>query len=96
MNPDGDFTPNGINLWYYAEPTFANVSSNFAYSNEEKPILVGTDFKWDSGNNFQRFRKHAQFTCRFSTQAEPIQSIVMPAVMEVSPIGQYHSNEMPN
>ena len=67
MNPDGDFTPNGINLWYYTEPTFSNVSSTFAYSNEEKPMLIGTDFKWDSGNDYNRFRKYATFTCRFST-----------------------------
>lgn len=97
MNPDGDFTPNGINLWYYTEPTFANASATFAYSNEEKPILIATDFKWGQGaNTFARFRKHAQITCRFSTQTEQVTSVVVPAIMEVSPIGAYHGSEAPN
>jgi hypothetical protein len=67
MNPDGDFTQNGINLWYYTEPIFGNLSASFAYSNEEKPILMDTDFKWGDGNDFNKFRKHATFTCRFSS-----------------------------
>jgi len=96
MSPDGDFSNNGIKLWYYTELSFSNTSSLFAYSNEEKPIMIATDFKWNSGNDFSRFRKHAHFTCRFSTQAEPIKSVVVPAVMEVSPVGAYHTNELPN
>lgn len=58
MNPDGDYTPNGINLYYFTELSFANVSTSFAYANEEKPILISTDFKWDK-NDFTIFRKYA-------------------------------------
>jgi len=96
MNPDGDFAPNGIQLWYYSEPTFSSFSSSFAYANEEKPILIGTDFKWENGNDFSTFRKHATLTCRFSTQSEPVKSLVVPAIMEVSPVGAYHTEQLPN
>lgn len=51
QNPDGDYTKNSIDLWYYKDPVFsAGISNSFAYSNEEKPILIETDFFWSDGD----------------------------------------------
>jgi len=47
MSPDGDFTKNEIDLWYYSDPEFKNITtSNFAYANEDKPIIISADFHW--------------------------------------------------
>ena len=66
MNPDGDFTANEIDLWYYKDPKILNVSSEFAYSNEQKSLLFKTDFSWNEGNNYEMFKKFGNFTCRFT------------------------------
>jgi hypothetical protein len=46
MNPDGEYDPNDIFLYYYAEPDVKKQSAEFAYVNEEKVILFDVDFKW--------------------------------------------------
>jgi hypothetical protein len=92
-NPDGYFSPNNVNLFYYTDLIFSNYSSQFAYSNEEKPIIIGTDFSWGRGNDFKVFRKFATLTCKFSSSS---QETVVKAVMETSPIGSYNDNQYPN
>jgi len=52
MDMDGEFVNNQIKLYYFIEFTFKNISAQFAYSNEEKPIMIETDFHWDSGNDY--------------------------------------------
>jgi len=86
-NPDGDFTANGIDLRYYKDPVFNGLSSQFAYSNEEKPVLIDTDFSWGAGNDLESFRKFATFTCRFTSTSDATKQIVTPAIMEAKPIG---------
>ena len=54
MDPSGDFSKNDIDLWYYKDPGFKNISSQFAYANEDKPIMIPTNFFWGEGNNFER------------------------------------------
>lgn len=66
MNPDGDFTANEIDLWYYKDPHISNVSAEFAYSNEQKPLLFKADFSWGNGNNYEMIKKYGNFTCRFT------------------------------
>lgn len=39
MNPDGEFDPNDVFIYYYAEPVVKKQSAEFAYVNEEKVIL---------------------------------------------------------
>lgn len=87
MNPDGDFIPNDISLWFYKDPVFDTISSQFAYSNEEKPIQVITNFFWGAGNNYDSFARHAVFTCRFTSQNDPSKTAVTDAIMETSVIG---------
>lgn len=93
MNPDGDFTANEIDLWYYKDPKISNISSEFAYSNEQKPILFKIDFSWSDGNNYEMFKKFGNFTCRF-TGSSNVE--VVPAIMEVSPIGQFKKDKLPD
>jgi len=95
MNPDGEYTPNVIHLQYYEDLIFSKVSTQFAYANEEKPIIIKTDFNWDHGNNFKEFRQFATFTCRFSN-ADLSAQVVVPAIMESSPIGAYNATAMPD
>jgi hypothetical protein len=87
MNTDGDFSKNNIDLYYYKDPEFKTVSSQFAYSNEEKPVIIDTDFFWKDSNNYESFRERGKFTCRFTSTNDPLKVVVTPAVMETKPIG---------
>jgi hypothetical protein len=97
MNPDGDFTPNTIKMWYYMDLVFSNVSTQFAYANEEKPLIIKTEFNWGKGNDYQRFIEHATLTCRFtSSNSDAPAQVTVPAYMEQSPIGSYKKNQLPD
>ena len=96
MNPDGDFTKNDIDLWYYKDPNFESINTYFAYANEEKPLMIKTDFYWGEGNDFQTFRKYSNFTCKFTSENDPSKTFTTYAIMETSPIGQYNKNLLPD
>jgi len=96
MNPDEDFTKNNIDIYYYKNPQFKTASSQFAYSNEEKPVIIDTDFFWGQGNNVELFRRYATFTCRFTSVNDPTKRIVTPAIMESKPIGGYRKDKKPD
>ena len=98
MDMDGEFSNTNIKLYYYNEFQYKNISSNFAYANEEKPLILATDFNWGTGGNeYSRFKKLSNFACRFnSTTTEPATSVVMPAYMEASPIGGYLPQQLPS
>ena len=70
MDPDGGFTKNEIALRYYKDPAFKNISSQFAYANEDKPLLIGTEFFWESGNNFEEISKYGDLKCRFTSTSD--------------------------
>ena len=89
MDPDGDFTPNSIDLYYYEEPTVSEVSSAFAFADEEKVIVMAADFNWGAGNQLDVFRKHANVTCRFTSENDYSIQKITPAIIEMSPIGQF-------
>lgn len=86
MNPDGDYDPNQVDVWYYKDPAVSWASSGFAYLNEHKPLLLRTDFSWNEGNNPETFRKYSNITCRFIGDTVS-QKVVSRAVMETNPIG---------
>jgi hypothetical protein len=96
MNPDGDFTKNDIDLWYYKDPNFESINTYFAYANEEKPLMIKTDFYWGEGNDFQTFRKYSNFTCKFTSENDASKTFTTYAIMETSPIGQYNKNLLPD
>jgi len=74
---------NNIDLWYYKDPTFKEINSAFAYTNEMKPMIMQTNFYWNEENDFKIFRKWSNFTCKFTGETSG-KSIVTFAVMEVS------------
>lgn len=86
MNPDGEFDPNDIFIYYYAEPVIKKQSAEFAYSNEEKVLLFDVDFKWGQ-NHPDIFRDYANFTCRFISGKNASYIKYTDAFMETSPIG---------
>ena len=96
MDPDGDYMKNDIALWFYKDPVFSNVSSSFAYANENKPLLFNTQFFWNEGNTVEHFRKHSDFKCRFTSTSDPSKVIVTDAIMETNPIGQYKHDAKPD
>ena len=93
MNPDQDFEPNDIDIWYYKDPIFQGISSQFAYINEHKPLILHTDFSWNEGNNAELFRKYSNITCRFTSEKTGHQ-VVTYAVMETNPIGAFNKGKL--
>jgi hypothetical protein len=76
MNPDGDYTPNNIDLHYYKEPVCGLPSSSFAFANEEKPIIIKTQFHFEDGSNdLAIFKKYGNLTCRFTSEDESRQVV---------------------
>jgi hypothetical protein len=96
MNPDGDFSKNNIDIYYYRDPSFKTTSTQFAFSNEEKPVIIETEFYWGNGNNYELFRERAKLSCRFTSTSDATKVIVTPAVMETRPIGAFQSTDKPN
>jgi len=48
-----------LDLWYYKEPNFQNISSTQVYINEEKELAVKTDFFWGyEGNHYDAVSKY--------------------------------------
>lgn len=95
MNPDGDYDTNEIDIWYYKDPVFNKISSQFAYLNENKPLILSTDFSWNEGNNPETFRKYSNITCKFTSEKTG-QHVVTRAVMETNPIGAYLKSKLPD
>jgi hypothetical protein len=95
MDPEGAFTPNDIDLYYYKEPLITNLSATWAFANEEKPLIFDAEFYWGNGNNYKIFARYANFTCRF-TDADGTTTITNDALFETSPIGQFKKNSLPN
>ena len=87
MDPAGDYAPNNINLFYYEEPKVSKMDSEFAYADEEKLVTITADFNWGVSNDLKTFKKHANFTCRFTSENDESVQVVTRAIFEASPIG---------
>lgn len=59
-----DFTESSVEIYYYEEPAYHDLSIDESPANIENQIFIGTDFK---GNPIDRLRKYANFTCRFKS-----------------------------
>jgi hypothetical protein len=79
------YTENNIEIWYYDDPTYIELSSSGSAANQEKPLFVKTDFKWDT-NDVDKFRKHGNFTCRFKS-LDGQRVAYTKARMEIYPLG---------
>jgi hypothetical protein len=94
MDPEGAYTPNDIDLYYYKEPEVSNLSAQYAFSNEEKPLIFTANFFWGTGNNYKIFKMWANLTCKFSDDNSF--QVVTEALFETSPIGQFKKDNLPN
>jgi len=45
-NPDGEYDPNDIYIYYYKELAVQKQSAEFSYINEDKMIIFNVDFGW--------------------------------------------------
>ena len=57
-----DFTDNDVQIFYYEDPSFGELSTNESPANLETQIYLTTDFK---KNPIDRLKKYANITCRF-------------------------------
>lgn len=85
-----------LDLWYYKDPDFLNISTSYAYMNEEKPVVIATDFFWDEGNDYVAFRKYANITCRWTSENQPYKVKTTYAMMESIPLGSYQDDTYPS
>lgn len=42
---EDDFTENNVEIYYYQEPDFKNISTDESPANQENDIVIETDFK---------------------------------------------------
>ena len=87
------FTENGIEIWYYETPDVISLNTNGAPINQQKSILVQTDFKWKS-NDFDKLKKYGNFSCRFSSR-DGKRVAYTKARMEVYPYGNPDDQALP-
>lgn len=96
MDPDGGYTPNNIDLHYYEEPTVDTSGGLFAFADEEKVLVMPTNFNWGESNKLDVFRKYGNLTCRFTGIDDPSHQVVTPAILEATPIGQFEQGNEPD
>ena len=84
-----------IDVWYYKDLDFYNISTGYAYLNEEKPIVINTEFFWDEENDYYSFRKYANFSCRWTSDNSGLYKNT-PAMMESIPVGSYIDEAYPS
>jgi len=95
-NPDGEYDPNDIYIYYYKEPTVQKQSAEFSYINEDKMIIFNVDFGWGTENKHDVFRDNANLTCRFSSSKNGSGIIYTDAFMETSPMGSMKLKSYPD
>ena len=96
-NPDGEYDPNDIYIYYYKEPAVQKQSAEFAYINEDKMLIFSVDFAWgERGNHYDFFRDNANLTCRFSAAKNGSLILYADAFMETSPIGLMKTSAHPD
>lgn len=79
------FTENNIEVWYYEQPEYGNLNINGTPANQEKPIFIKTNFKWDK-NDPKKFGQYGNFSCRFSS-LDGKRVVYTKARMENYPLG---------
>ena len=62
---ENDFTENNVEIFYYQDPDFKNLSRDESPANQENDIIIDTDFKQ---NPQERLDKYGNFTCRFKSE----------------------------
>jgi len=62
------YTDNNIEVFYYDEPEFKQLSTGGVPANGQDPILIETDFHLDK-NSQKILDEYANYTCRFHSRA---------------------------
>jgi hypothetical protein len=88
------YTDNQIEIWYYDDPIYSELSSYGSPANMEKPIFATTDFKWPN-NDYEKFKKYGNFTCRFASK-DGKKVVYTKARMEIYPLNNAEPNAKPN
>ncbi len=60
-----DFTDNNVQIYYYEEPDYKELSIDESPANVRSELFIKTDFK---KNPTERLRKYSNFTCRFRSE----------------------------
>lgn len=87
------FTDNGLQIWYYETPEVINLNINGAPINQQKHVLIKTDFKWAT-NDVSKIKQYGNFTCRFSSK-DGKRVAYTKARMETYPIGSLDESLKP-
>ena len=84
---ENNFTENEIEVYYIYDPDYKSINRNSVPANLQVPLIIETDFHWNN-NDKETFRKHANFTCRFTVGDK--QSVTH-GRMETLPIGSSYA-----
>lgn len=87
------FTENNIEIWYFEQPDFKDMSMTGTESNREKPLFIKTDYKWHV-NDIDKFNKYGNFTCRFQSM-DGKKVVVTQGRMEIYPLGAHTEEDLP-
>lgn len=79
------FTENGLEIWYYEQPDVIQLSVNGAPTNQQKTVLVKTDFKWNV-NELGKIKQYGNFSCRF-TSRDGKRQVTTKGRLETVPLG---------
>lgn len=64
-----DFTDNTVQLYYYEEPEYGQITADESPANIESQIFLFTDFK---KNPIERLKKYSNIMCRFKGEDEEV------------------------
>jgi len=73
---DDIFTTNNLEVFYSKDPVFKSLSKNNVPNNFYNNVLhIETNFFWENGNDLEIFKRHGNFTCRFTVGDETVYTI---------------------
>lgn len=84
---ENNFTENDIEVFYIYDPEYKSINRNSVPGNMQVPLIVETDFHWNN-NDKEMFRKHSNFTCRFTLGTKVV---VTHGRMETLPLGSSYA-----
>jgi hypothetical protein len=62
---ESDFTDNGVQIFYYEEPDYKELSSDETPANVESQVYLVADFK---KNPIERLKRYSSISCRFKNE----------------------------
>lgn len=84
----GGFTDAKIVVWYIHDLEYQSLNRNDVPKNLQVPLIISTEFHWDL-NDYEKFTKYSNFTCRFKIGTETIYTT---ARMDGVPLGSMYDD----